>query len=160
MTQPREPGSILFVCMGNICRSPLAEGATRAALVEAGVKLRLDSAGTHGYHIGNPPDARARAVAHEFGFSIDHLQARQVATEDYARFDLILAADRANLEWLHQHRPGNASAELSLLLPWCGALSDDEVPDPYYGDIADFRATVRLLQDAMPGLLRRVQGQA
>jgi len=146
--------------MGNICRSPLAEGATRAALVKAGVTLRLDSAGTHGYHIGNPPDARARTVAREFGFSIDDLRARQVDMEDYARFDLILAADIANLDWLHQHRPGNASAELSLLLPWCGVAAGAEVPDPYYGDIGDFRATVRLLQDAMPYLLRRVQGQA
>ena len=160
MAHSRLTESILFVCMGNICRSPLAEGATRAALLEAGLKLRLDSAGTHGYHIGNPPDARARAVARESGFSIDDLRARQVATDDYSRFDLILAADMANLEWLHQHRPSHASAELSLLLPWCGANPDREVPDPYYGDIDDFRATVRLLQEAMPGLRCRVQGQA
>lgn len=160
MIHPRSPRSILFVCMGNICRSPMAEGAARAALAEAGVEIRLDSAGTHDYHPGKPPDERARAVAHEFGYSIDDLRARQVMSADYSRFDLILAADKANLAWLHQHRPSDATAELSLLLSWCGESSDSEVPDPYYGEMDGFRVTASQLQAIMPGLLRRLEGQA
>ena len=160
MNHPRSPGSILFVCMGNICRSPLAEGAARAALAEAGVEIQLDSAGTHDYHPGKPPDERARAAAREFGYSIDDLRARQVVTADYLRFDLILAADQANLEWLHQHRPSDATAELSMLLSWCGDSSGREVADPYYGEMDGFRHTARQLQAIMPGLLRRLGGQA
>ncbi len=160
MTDHAAPEAILFVCMGNICRSPLAEGIARAALGEAGAALRLDSAGTHDYHVGAAPDRRARAVAREFGCDIDDLRARQVADADFARFDLILAADAANLAWLERRRPARARAEVALLLPWCGEPAGCEVPDPYYGDIADFRVTARLLQGAMPGLLRRVRGRA
>lgn len=160
MTERSAPTAILFVCMGNICRSPLAEGIARAALREAGATLRLDSAGTHDYHVGAAPDERARAVAREFGCGIDDLRARQVADADFAQFDLILAADRTNLAWLERRRPAQARAEVALLLPWCGEPAGREVPDPYYGDLAGFHHTARLLQDAMPGLLRRVRGRA
>ena len=158
--QQADPRAILMVCMGNICRSPPAEGLARASLHGAGLDVEVDSAGTHDYHLGAAPDRRARAVAHELGFDIDDLRARQVADEDFSRFDVILAADRANLALLQRRRPAQARAELALLLPWCGGMADGEVPDPYYGDMADFRATARLLRDAMPGLLRRVQGRA
>lgn len=160
MTDSGSPRSILFVCMGNICRSPLAEGAARAALAEAGLELRLDSAGTHDYHPGKPPDERARAMAREFGYAIDDLRARQVKPDDYSHFDLILAADKANLEWLQQNQPRDSVAKLSLLLPWCGESPDSELADPYYGDMEGFRVTARQLQTIMPSLLRRVQGQA
>lgn len=156
----KEKPSILFVCMGNICRSPLAEGLARASFREAGLEVKVDSAGTHDYHIGAAPDRRARAVAHEFGFDIDDLRARQVADEDFLQFDLILAADRANLALLQRRRPARSCAEVALLLPWCGEPAEREVPDPYYGDIGDFRSTVALVRDAMPGLLRRVRGRA
>lgn len=152
--------SILFVCMGNICRSPLAEGMARAALEAAGLDLRLDSAGTHDYHIGREPDPRARAIAREAGCDIDGLRARQVDDEDFHRFDLILAADAANLALLQQRRPRDAGAELALLLPWCGAAPGTELPDPYYGEIDDFRHVTGLLRDAMPRLVQRVQGRA
>ncbi|HET9047980.1 MAG TPA: low molecular weight protein-tyrosine-phosphatase [Chiayiivirga sp.] len=152
--------SILFVCMGNICRSPLAEGVARVSLRHAGLDLRLDSAGTHDYHPGAAPDERARAVGREFGYPIDDLRARRVRSEDFSRFDLILAADASNLRWLQQHRPEQAKADVALLLPWCGAEADLEVPDPYYADMEAFRGTVRLLQGAMPGLLERLRGQA
>lgn len=152
--------SILFVCMGNICRSPLAEGIARVALQRAGLDLRLDSAGTHDYHPGAAPDERARAVGREFGYPIDDLRARRVRSEDFSAFDLILAADAGNLLWLQRQRPPTARAELSLLLPWCGAAVGSEVPDPYYGEIENFRDTVRLLAGAMPGLLERLRGQA
>ena len=160
MTEHSAPVAILFVCMGNICRSPMAEGIARAALHGAGTAVRLDSAGTHDYHIGVAPDERARAVARELRCDIDGLRARQVADADFAQFDLILAADRTNLAWLERRRPSRARAEVALLLPWCGEPAGSEVPDPYYGTIADFRATARLLQNAMPGLLRRVRGRA
>lgn len=152
--------SVLFVCMGNICRSPLAEGAARMSAEQAGIELLLDSAGTHDYHPGAAPDPRACAVAREAGFSIDALRARQVRREDFLRFDLMLAADAGNLRWLEQHRPKDARARLSLLLPWCGGSAGSEVPDPYYADVEAFRGTLRLLLGAMPGLLRGVQAQA
>ncbi|MCX7555698.1 low molecular weight phosphotyrosine protein phosphatase [Xanthomonadaceae bacterium JHOS43] len=152
--------AILMVCMGNICRSPLAEGFARTASHKAGASLRLDSAGTHDYHIGRPPDPRARAVAQEFGCDIDDLRARQVTDEDFLRFDLILVADRANLQLMERRRPSRAHAELAMLLPWCGSTEEVEVPDPYYGEMEDFRRTAHLLRNAMPSLLRRVQAKA
>jgi len=152
--------SILFVCMGNICRSPLAEGIARVALREAGLAVRLDSAGTHGYHIGAAPDSRARRIATEIGCGIDDLRARQVAAADFRDFDLILAADRANLDWLRQHQPAAARAELELLLPWCGAAADAEVPDPYYGGLEEFRAVAAMLRGAMPALVARLRDRA
>ena len=156
----KEKTAILFVCMGNICRSPLAEGVARVARDEAGLALRLDSAGTHDYHIGHPPDRRARAIAQEIGCGIDDLRARQVGQEDFRCFDLILAADAGNLAWLRQQCPDDARAELALLLPWCGAPPGSEVPDPYHGDIEGFRIVARQLREAMPGLLGRVRGRA
>lgn len=160
MTCPSTPGSILFVCMGNICRSPLAEGIARLTLTQASLDLQVDSAGTHDYHPGAPPDPRARKVARAAGFSIDELRARQVCPADFQRFDLILAADAANLEWLQRNRPASAQSELALLLPWCGGPAGSEVPDPYYGDIEDFHHTLGLLQAAMPELLRRLRSWA
>lgn len=152
--------SILFVCMGNICRSPLAEGMARMSLANAGIKARLDSAGTHDYHPGSPPDSRARAVAREFGFTIDDLRARQVVAEDFQRFDWMLAADVDNLALLRQRQPRGSHARVSLLLPWCGLAGEEDLVDPYYGDMDGFRVTARLLQEAMTGLLHRLPSQA
>ncbi len=160
MNQRAAPASILFVCMGNICRSPLAEGVARVALHDAGLTLTLDSAGTHDYHVGAPPDERARRIACEIGCGIDDLRARQVAARDFSGFDLILAADRANLAWLRRHHPASARAEVDLLLPWCGAAAGSEVPDPYYGGLDDFREVAAMLRGAMPGLLARLRDQA
>lgn len=153
----KTPRSVLFVCMGNICRSPLAEGIARHAFDAAGAAhtVRFDSAGTHAYHVGQPPDSRAIAVAGRFGVEIGGLRARQVDTVDFARFDLILAADRHNLAELERLRPDLAKAELDLLLPWCG-LSSQEVPDPYYGDVRDFEQVFQLLSEAMAGLRQRI----
>jgi protein-tyrosine phosphatase len=144
---------ILFVCMGNICRSPLAEGIARvrAATREA----RFDSAGTEEYHVGSAPDPRARAVARRRGTPIDDLRARQVVPEDFRRFDLILAADHTNLVTLNRLRPNGSAAEVALLLPWSGVGEVEEVPDPYYGGPPDFERVFDLLDAAMPGLLRR-----
>jgi protein-tyrosine phosphatase len=147
---------VLFVCMGNICRSPLAEGIAREHARRAGVAIEFDSAGTEDYHVGAAPDPRACALARERGASIDALRARQVTREDFARFDLILAADRRNLEALRRLRPAQGGAELALLLDWAGGTHGREVPDPYYGDARDFVQVYDLLHDAMPALLDRV----
>lgn len=150
------PSSILFVCMGNICRSPLAEGIARHVLASAraGRELQLDSAGTHAYHVGEPPDPRAIAVARRHGIDIAGLRARQVQGEDFTRFDLILCADRQNLAALKRLRPASA-AELDLLLPWCG-LAQHEVPDPYYGADAGFEQVFALLQLAAERMASRL----
>jgi protein-tyrosine phosphatase len=149
--------SVLFVCMGNICRSPLAEGIARHAFesADAAPAVRFDSAGTHAYHVGQPPDPRAIAVAGHFGVKLGALRARQVDALDFQRFDLILAADRRNLAELKRLRPTSAGAELDLLLPWCG-LSRQDVPDPYYGDVRDFEQVFQLLAQAVEGLRQRL----
>ncbi len=160
MNRNAAPTSILFVCMGNICRSPLAEGIARVELREAGfANIRLDSAGTHDYHTGAPPDERARRVGREIGCPIDDLRARRVEAGDFSRFDLILAADQANLAWLRQHSI-TTHAHIDLLLPWCGAVAGSQVPDPYYGQIEDFHRVAELLRSVMPGLVSRLREPA
>lgn len=151
---------ILFVCMGNICRSPLAEGIVRARAASAGLSLQLDSAGTSAHHGGEAPDPRARAVARRHGTPIDDLRARQVVAADFRDFDLLLAADRQNLAHLSRLRPPGASAELALLLDWAGSEPGGEVPDPYYGDEEGFEAVYRLLDLAATGVLGRLSTAA
>lgn len=148
---------VLFVCMGNICRSPLAEGFARHAATTARIDVMFDSAGTEDYHIGDAPDPRARAVARKHGIDIAALQARQIRDSDFTDFDVILAADRRNLRALQQRQPAASTAELALLLPWCGAAAGTELPDPYYGDTSHFNEVVSLLQGAMPVLLKRLR---
>ena len=150
---------VLFVCMGNICRSPLAEGFARGAAAELGVDVVFDSAGTENYHVGDPPDVRARAIARANGVDIDAQRARQVQDCDFREFDVILAADRRNLQILQQRRPADARAEIGLLLEWCGAADGTDLPDPYYAGEAQFAHVVALLREAMPGMLKRL-GQA
>ncbi len=152
--------SVLFVCMGNICRSPLAEGIARARLAERGLALRIDSAGTHAYHVGEPPDPRAREVARRFGTPIDDLRARQVVAEDFERFDLILVADRQNLAALQRFDPARRHAELGILPIWCGSAGCDEVPDPYYDDDRAFDHVYRLLLRCTDDLLGRLAERA
>jgi len=149
------PRSILFLCMGNICRSPLAEGIARHVLGGERAGLRLDSAGTHAYHVGEPPDPRAIDVAAGRGVDIAGLRARQVSPADFTGFDLILAADRRNLSDLATFKPALAGAEIALLLPWCG-LRQAEVPDPYYGSRRDFERVFDLLDEAMLALRARL----
>ena len=149
--------SVLMVCMGNICRSPSAEGVLRARLAAAGLShVRVDSAGTHDYHLGEPPDPRSRATARAAGTPIDDLRARQVEAVDFQRFDLLLAADRGHLRDLQRLRPAGAGAQVELLLPWCGITAPQDVPDPYYGPPEGFIEVQALLEQAVQGLLGRL----
>jgi len=135
------PPAILFLCLGNICRSPLAEGAARAAFAAAGIDATLDSAGTGDWHVGRPPDARAQAEARRRGVDIGGLCARQLMPGDFHRFDLILAADEANLRDARILAPNDARADLMLMLDLVPDRAGESVVDPYYGDAGGFAAT-------------------
>lgn len=137
----RSGPAILFLCLGNICRSPLAEGAAREAFAAAGIDATLDSAGTGDWHIGHPPDRRAQAEARRRGADIADLRARQLVREDFYRFDLILAADETNLRDARALAPADATAKLRLMLDLVPGRAGDSVTDPYYGDDGGFAAT-------------------
>lgn len=138
MTQPR---SFLLVCLGNICRSPLAEAALRDAAARAGVEIVVESAGTGAWHVGNPPDHRAQAVAQAHGIDIARYHARQVAAADYRRFTDILALDGDNLAELRRRAPPDATARIGLLMDAVPGRAGQAVADPYYGDAAGFAVT-------------------
>jgi protein-tyrosine phosphatase len=146
--------SILFLCLGNICRSPLAEGAARAAFARAGLVVRLDSAGTGDWHIGRPPDTRAQAVAKAQGVDIGPLRARQLCADDFHDFDLILAADQNNLRDLHAAAPADHRARLALMLDMVAGRAGQAVADPYYGDDAAFQACWRDVSAVAAALVR------
>lgn len=147
--------SILFVCMGNICRSPTAEGVVRAHLERAGLaaEVELDSAGTHGYHIGKAPDERARKAAATRGYDLSALKARRVSDFDFVRFDRILAMDRDNLDLLRQACPAEHRHKLGLFLEYSRRFREREVPDPYYGGAEGFEHVLDLVEDAAHGLI-------
>lgn len=146
--------TILFVCLGNICRSPLAEGALRHAVAQHRLGWTVDSAGTGGWHSGEAPDSRAITVAARHGVDISRLRARQVQAEDFHRFALILAMDHDNLAGLHAIAPPDHIADVRLALDLVEARSGQKVADPYYGDARDFEATWRDAQAIAHGVLR------
>lgn len=150
---------IAFICLGNICRSPLAEGLVRARAEEIGLELHLDSAGTGAWHIGQAPDPRAVAVAVRHGIDISGLRARQVQPGDFQRFDLLLCADRRNLEMLTRLRSDQGQARIALLLDWAGLEEGGEVPDPYLGDDSQFEAVFDLLSRAADAVVARLSGK-
>jgi protein-tyrosine phosphatase len=152
---------VLFVCLGNICRSPTAEGVLRgiAARDFPGLPLSVDSAGTADYHVGEPPDRRTVAAARRRGYELSSLRARRVTSSDFASFDYILAMDRANLAELEQLSPGVTGARLGLFLEYAPQLELAEVPDPYYGGIEDFERVLDLCEAAARGLLLRIAGR-
>ena len=150
---------VLFVCLGNICRSPTAEGVLRhlAAKEAPGLALDIDSAGTADYHIGAPPDPRSQRAALKRGIDISGLQARQVAADDFACFDLILAMDAENLRELRALQPRNSRAAVKLFLEYAPDLGLRDVPDPYYRDAAAFEEVLDLTTAASRGLLAALQ---
>ncbi len=151
--------SILFVCLGNICRSPLAETALRHEAEKAGIDVHVDSAGTGDWHVGQPPDRRALAVARRQGIDMKHLRGRQVDPEDFHRFDHIVAMDETNLEDLQLLRPPGSRAELSLLLDHVAGREGQAVADPYYGSASDFDTTWTDVVAGARGLLDRIRAQ-
>jgi len=148
--------SLLFVCLGNICRSPLMEGCVRARWQSRPGAMRIDSAGLGDWHAGEPPDARAIAVARQHGIDISGQRARMLLPADFNNFDLILCADRSNLDALRRRRPRDARAECALFLEWSGVQAQGEVPDPYTGDARDFETAFALIDRGAHGLLERI----
>jgi protein-tyrosine phosphatase len=151
---------VLFICMGNICRSPTAEAVFREVvrLEGQGVDVLVDSAGTHAYHVGEPPDSRAIAAARRRGLRMEDLRARVVSRDDFLRFDYLLAMDRQNLEHLERLAPAGHSARVQLFLDYAPAAGLSEVPDPYYGGETGFEQVLDLIEAASRGLLSTLRG--
>ncbi|MBI2307588.1 MAG: low molecular weight phosphotyrosine protein phosphatase [Rhodocyclales bacterium] len=146
---------VLFVCMGNICRSPTAEGVFRKLLRERRLegRVEVDSAGTHGYHVGESPDPRTQRAAAARGYDLSSIRARKVAAQDLEYFDLVLAMDRNNLEVLRCMCPPELAGRLDLFMRYARNFDDDEVPDPYYGLGHGFDLVIDMVEDAANGLL-------
>ena len=151
---------VLFVCLGNICRSPTAEGVFRHYVEQAGLSehVTIDSAGTSDWHIGKTPDPRTIAAAAQRGYDVSTLRGRQATAQDFAEFDLILAMDNSNLQNLQAIQPANSKAELALYLPRFG-ISPDEVPDPYYGGEDGFELVLDMLEQASQVLLDEIKAR-
>ena len=147
--------SVLFVCLGNICRSPSAEAVFRKLLADQDLQssIECDSAGTSAWHIGSPPDERAVAVGLQRGVDMRNLRGRQVGKNDFSRFDYILAMDEDNLRHLRGMKPDDYGGVLDLFLSFSQRASVGEVPDPYYGGRRDFEHVFDLLEGAAQGLL-------
>lgn len=150
------PFRILMVCMGNICRSPLAEGVARHQVAAAGLSERvlIDSAGTYDGHSGEAPDPRAQQIAREAGFDISMLRARPVVAEDFTRFDWILAMDARNLANLRRQCPEAEQHRVRLFLSFANPDAEQEVPDPYYGNLEGFRVVRSLCETGVAAMLR------
>ncbi|MFC3711580.1 low molecular weight protein-tyrosine-phosphatase [Sphingoaurantiacus capsulatus] len=149
--------SVLFVCLGNICRSPLAEGVFRDLAAREGVAVRIDSAGTGDWHLGHAPDKRAQAVAAKNRLDISGLRARLVTEDDFRSFDHIIAMDSSNLANLQAMRPADATAAVAKLLDYAPETGIPDVPDPYYGGPEGFDETYALVEAGAKGLLDAVR---
>lgn len=145
---------ILFVCMGNICRSPTAEGVARKFIEDAGLddRVSVDSAGTHDYHAGQPPDPRAQAAARRRGYDLSSLRARQITEADFRDFDLLLAMDANNLALIESMCPFQHRSKLGLLMSYARKAKSPFVPDPYCRGAADFDKVLDYIEDACAGL--------
>lgn len=152
---------ILFVCTGNICRSPSAEGVALHMIAQAGLgdRFEVDSAGTHGYHVGEAPDPRTTAAAAKRGYDLRPLRARKLEIADFQRFDLLLAMDRGHLDIMHRLSPEVYRPKLALFMQFAQRFELDEVPDPYYGGEAGFEAVLNYCEDGVDGLLSTFGGR-
>ena len=152
---------VLFVCMGNICRSPTAEGVFTKLVAEEGLDefIEVDSAGTHAYHVGDPPDPRAQKSALARDIIISHLRARRAVREDFERFDYVLAMDQDNYQILAGLCPPGQEHRLKLFLEYAPHLDTKEVPDPYYGGAKGFERVLDMVEDASRGLLEEIKRQ-
>jgi protein-tyrosine phosphatase len=164
----REPTSmamttrVLFVCMGNICRSPMAEGVFRHMVRQAGLDdvVTVDSAGTHAFHAGDIPDKRAQASAAKRGYDLSELKARRVVESDFDDFDMVLAMDWDNLALLQQMAPKKLHHKVQLLMRFATEHESATIPDPYYGNTAGFETTMDYIEDACNGLMEVVRRRA
>jgi protein-tyrosine phosphatase len=153
--------NVLFVCMGNICRSPTAEAVFRHYVDNAGLseQILIDSAGTHDYHVGDSPDSRAQRAAQQRGYDMSKLRGRQVVGDDFRRFDYVLAMDRANLTILQRITPTDSDIQAHLFLEYARHHTEHEVPDPYYGGAGGFERVLDMVEDAAQGLLEEIRLQ-
>lgn len=151
--------AVLFVCLGNICRSPTAEAVFKKKAHDAGLDLIIDSAGTHGYHIGSPPDKRSQSAGTERGYSFSGLKCRRVDDDDFEKFDYILAMDNSNLKNLHGMSPSEHHHKIHLFLSFCDS-TEEEVPDPYYGGKGGFELVLDLIEHASDGLISHIKAQS
>ncbi len=151
--------SVIFVCMGNICRSPTAHGVFRQRVTDAGLadRVLMDSAGTHDFHVGRAADRRAREAALRRGYAFDDVRARQVEPGDLARFDYVLGMDRDNLVDLQGMRGAGTRAELALFLDYSAELAGRGVPDPYYGALNGFEEVLDLVETGADALLAHLR---
>lgn len=150
---------VLFVCMGNICRSPTAHGVFRALVKERNLQkmVEIDSAGTHAYHTGEPPDPRAQNTASQRGINLSDLRARSVKSRDFDRFDYILAMDESNYSDLLEQCPEDAKSKIYLFLNFAPQLNRQSVPDPYYGGTRGFENVFEMIEHASRGLLDEIE---
>jgi protein-tyrosine phosphatase len=154
-----ETVKVLFVCMGNICRSPTAEGVFASLVEQRGLsrQVQTDSAGTHAYHVGEPPDPRAQSTARRRGVDLSKLRARRFNRQDFLEFDYVLAMDADNYDALLKHCPDEARYKLKMFLEFAPHLNETEVPDPYYGGELGFERVLDLVEAASTGLLDHIQ---
>jgi len=147
--------SVVFVCTGNICRSPTAEGVSRKMIEAAGLsdKIIVDSAGTHGYHVGEPPDLRTQEAAARRGYDLSALRARKFVREDFRRFNLVLAMDRDNHALLSLMAGAAGKPKLQMMMQYARRFKEQDVPDPYYGGPSGFERVLDMIEDAVQGLL-------
>jgi protein-tyrosine phosphatase len=150
----------LFVCMGNICRSPVVEAVARARFALAGLAIEVDSAGTEDYHLGEPPDRRSLASASARGYDASAHRARRVEAGDFARFDKLLVMDRTNLRALTRMAPREGHAKIAMFLPWAGVDAPHDLPDPYYGQTRDFDNVVTLAEQGIDAIVAAIQSNA
>jgi protein-tyrosine phosphatase len=158
---PVEKIKVQFVCMGNICRSPTAEGVFRKLVEDQALSdvIEIDSSGTHAYHVGESPDRRAQAAALKREIDLSLLRGRQFDAEDYGYFNYILAMDRANFNDIRSKFSGEGEAQVFLFMDFAESYSENEVPDPYYGGVNGFERVLDMVQDAANGLLQYIRKQ-
>jgi protein-tyrosine phosphatase len=152
---------VLFVCLGNICRSPTAEGVFRKLIQGEGLHehIEIDSAGTHAYHIGEPPDPRAQEAAARRGVDLSQLRGRKATASDIEVFDYVLAMDRENYQHLVSISPDHLSDRVRLFLEFASSRPEDEVPDPYFGGSGGFERVLDMVEEAAAGLLADIRRQ-